>query len=347
MKVTMRPLAFSLAVVAGFAAVQGMQAACNTTVVQYKASGVFGATPLNGKDTLKLAGEPFSITMYACESLVPTRTGANFAEYYPLATTVTVKSSLQTQQFTTSGKMAFTIKIPAAPGLPSLAVQGPLPVLGSTVTINGSLALPAATLPSTHIATFPSTAIVTSRSQLIYTITPSAWKPNFPYAINVRVLDSNNNQEEATVSGTSGATQPVWNTTVGGTTNDGTVVWTNEGPLAPTTLAVIGNAVGTVYTPAKSSPKLLVPGDAVIDPAASAETATTHFYAAGITGASDLHVRIGGQEVPVLYAGPSASFPGLEEVSVEVPRSLAGMGDAEVSLNADGQTAEPLHIRIQ
>jgi hypothetical protein len=32
---------------------------------------------------------------------------------------------------------------------------------------------------------------------------------------------------------------------------------------------------------------------------------------------------------------------------VEIPRSLAGMGDVEATLTVDGQTAEPVHIHIQ
>jgi len=32
---------------------------------------------------------------------------------------------------------------------------------------------------------------------------------------------------------------------------------------------------------------------------------------------------------------------------VEVPRSLAGMGQVDVVLTADGETASPVHVSIQ
>jgi hypothetical protein len=51
--------------------------------------------------------------------------------------------------------------------------------------------------------------------------------PNCP--IN-QIRDSNGNLQIITTYGTSGATQPVWSTTIGGTTVDGTVVWTMLDP---------------------------------------------------------------------------------------------------------------------
>jgi hypothetical protein len=37
----------------------------------------------------------------------------------------------------------------------------------------------------------------------------------------------------------------------------------------------------------------------------------------------------------------------LDEVIVELPRSLAGMGQVDVVLTADGQTASPVRVAIQ
>jgi len=43
------------------------------------------------------------------------------------------------------------------------------------------------------------------------------------------IVDANGMLQEATTAGTSGGTEPTWNATVGGTTSDGGVTWTNRG----------------------------------------------------------------------------------------------------------------------
>lgn len=47
------------------------------------------------------------------------------------------------------------------------------------------------------------------------------------------ILDSNGNVQLCTTSGETGATEPVWNTSMSGTTTDNTVTWTNQGPNPP------------------------------------------------------------------------------------------------------------------
>jgi uncharacterized protein (TIGR03437 family) len=66
-----------------------------------------------------------------------------------------------------------------------------------------------------------------------------------------------------------------------------------------------------------------------------------------VRGASEVRMQIAGQDVPVLYAGASGHFSGLDEVTVEVPRTLAGIGEADAVLTVDGQTASPVRVRLQ
>jgi hypothetical protein len=57
---------------------------------------------------------------------------------------------------------------------------------------------------------------------------PATWAANSSYALNGKVQPtiSNSRYFVCTTAGTSGGTEPSWNTTVGATTTDGTAVWT-------------------------------------------------------------------------------------------------------------------------
>src|SRR5262249_46324965 len=58
-----------------------------------------------------------------------------------------------------------------------------------------------------------------------------SWFPNTAYAASQQLLDTNLNLEQVTAGGTSGGAQPSWPAATRGTVTDGTVTWTNEGPL--------------------------------------------------------------------------------------------------------------------
>jgi hypothetical protein len=73
------------------------------------------------------------------------------------------------------------------------------------------------------------------------------WKANHTYAsISARIPDTNRNMEVIKTPGISGTTQPVWNTTVGGTTTDNTAVWYNAGAIATFALPVTGGTSGII-----------------------------------------------------------------------------------------------------
>jgi uncharacterized protein (TIGR03437 family) len=62
---------------------------------------------------------------------------------------------------------------------------------------------------------------------------------------------------------------------------------------------------------------------------------------------------VGGQQVGVLYWGAQrrsadANLVGVEQVNVgPLPRSLAGDGNVNIVLTADGQTANPVRVAIK
>jgi hypothetical protein len=71
-----------------------------------------------------------------------------------------------------------------------------------------------------------------------FNVTSPLWTANTAYqtsltepsgSVGSTIIDSNGNMEIATTAGTSSSSPPSWNATPGGTTNDGTVVWTNGG----------------------------------------------------------------------------------------------------------------------
>jgi uncharacterized protein (TIGR03437 family) len=56
---------------------------------------------------------------------------------------------------------------------------------------------------------------------------------------------------------------------------------------------------------------------------------------------------IGGFPAEVLFAGPQGTFEGLDQVNLEIPRSLVGRGEVEVVLQLDGQRTNPVIFQFQ
>ena len=73
-------------------------------------------------------------------------------------------------------------------------------------------------------------------------------------------------------------------------------------------------------------------------------------YGTGMRHRSSLQnvrVRIGGQEGEVLYVGDQFAYPGLDQVNIRLPQSLAGAGLVDIVLTVDGKTANTVKIFIQ
>ena len=74
------------------------------------------------------------------------------------------------------------------------------------------------------------------------------------------------------------------------------------------------------------------------------------FYGTGIRNRSSLAnvaVTINGVSVPVLYAGPTPNFSGLDQVDVGLVLDLRGSGESNVILTVDGQVSNVVTINIQ
>jgi uncharacterized protein (TIGR03437 family) len=72
-------------------------------------------------------------------------------------------------------------------------------------------------------------------------------------------------------------------------------------------------------------------------------------YGTGIAGRSsqaNVSVSIGGLSLPVAYAGAQGEA-GLDQVDVQIPASLAGLGDTAISLTVDGKVSGTARVTIQ
>lgn len=82
----------------------------------------------------------------------------------------------------------------------------------------------------------------------------------------------------------------------------------------------------------------------------SGDTLAISFYGTGfrnVSSPSDASVTIGGVPAQILYVGAQPSYPGLDQLNVVVPASLAGVGDVPVVLTVNGQTANAVVVNVR
>ena len=65
------------------------------------------------------------------------------------------------------------------------------------------------------------------------------------------------------------------------------------------------------------------------------------------SGLANVTAQIGGTDAQVTYAGISPSLIGVDQANIRLPRSLAGRGEIEVRLTADGKTSNGVTLRIR
>ena len=91
-----------------------------------------------------------------------------------------------------------------------------------------------------------STSVTASGSDWSSVGYSAVWQATTNYAAGAMVLPSPSNGDVyvCTTAGTSGATQPIWSTSVPGTTTDGTVTWTNSTMVPTVSRAVLIDNTG-------------------------------------------------------------------------------------------------------
>jgi uncharacterized protein (TIGR03437 family) len=306
-----KTLATTFAVAAiGCFTVSNKLTATTAPIVTYTASGTFASTATSGADTLKLAGEPFSVSISASTASEPYKHGQNWGAYDKLKLVGTVHSGLLGAEPVNIASSESTIIQALAPTqYDQFTMEAPVKVVGISLTIKAVIILPWGTIANPYLHPFSAVALAPGNATLTYS-----------------------NGTDSTVlaieTGNLVATIPA-------------------GATAATPVTLHSAGIRAVTAHADGTASIHSVGSAPIDLGMSSDAVTLKFYAAGVSGASEVHVQIAGEEVPVSYAGASGYFPGLDEVMVQLPRSMAGRGATEVTLTADGQTAPPVHIHIQ
>jgi uncharacterized protein (TIGR03437 family) len=68
----------------------------------------------------------------------------------------------------------------------------------------------------------------------------------------------------------------------------------------------------------------------------------------GNSSLSEVSATIGGETVPVIYAGPQGEFAGLDQVNLgPVPAALAGRGEVEIVITVGSARSNPVTLTIQ
>jgi uncharacterized protein (TIGR03437 family) len=90
---------------------------------------------------------------------------------------------------------------------------------------------------------------------------------------------------------------------------------------------------------------------APIDVSQASDQVYLVLYATGLRGHSSatnsVTATVAGASLSVAYAGAQPQFPGVDQINVLLPSSLAGKGDVTIQVTVDGQTANTGHITIK
>jgi uncharacterized protein (TIGR03437 family) len=58
-------------------------------------------------------------------------------------------------------------------------------------------------------------------------------------------------------------------------------------------------------------------------------------------------LTIGGVNVTPTFSGPQGGFVGLDQINFQIPASLAGRGEVDLTITIDGRTSNVGRLRIQ
>ena len=118
-------------------------------------------------------------------------------------------------------------------------------------------------------------------------------------------------------------------------------------------VAVTGDATGssTIQSVAQCHTALVGCDALPLDLGSEGDQVFLVLFGTGIRGRSSLSAlsaTVGGEDVPMLFAGPQGGFVGLDQVNLgPLPRSLTGRGEVEIVLTVDGKEANTVTVSFR
>jgi hypothetical protein len=158
------PVAVALAAICCLAAPSRLGAAApdQGADITFSATGTFASAPVSGADTLKLAGQPFTISVVGSSSKKPTKHGRNWAVFNPLSMTGTVYSGLIPNQPIAIAATTSTIEQTVGASEDVFKTAFPVVVIGIALQVKAYIPLPGGTLEKALLRPFSSVTLDTS-----------------------------------------------------------------------------------------------------------------------------------------------------------------------------------------
>jgi hypothetical protein len=163
---TVAAAALSICVFTGICVMPVSAAAPDVTLT---ASGTFASPCLTGADELKLAGEPFTISVVINAAAVPSKHGPNWALYSPLKMTGQVHSGLLGSTPVNIASGAASVQQAVGPAYDLIMLGFPVKVVGINLTIVANITMPPGTLPNQLIHTFAPVQLSPATATVKYT----------------------------------------------------------------------------------------------------------------------------------------------------------------------------------
>jgi uncharacterized protein (TIGR03437 family) len=69
--------------------------------------------------------------------------------------------------------------------------------------------------------------------------------------------------------------------------------------------------------------------------------------ATGLGKITSATASVGGIDVQAAYAGPQNTYPGLDQINLQIPRSLVGKGRVDITVTAGGKISNPVYVTIK